>query len=324
MNWKSLLRRTKEIMTGVAVLTLCAAMFSPLALAKDHSQLDTNIYQVIDSGNTNKLPKNFRTMNDTCQRNENSMLSTEGMAELHASGSGEFCEKIFQTIKDKLGNKKVIIVDLREESHLFVNGMPVTWFAAYDWINVGKTREDIEKDEQKKQEKLLAEGKATFYQVIKKGPNGTLAEVQPIELKIYNVKTEKELVTAAGLDYFRITATDHRRPQDKDVDRFVKFAKKLDNNTWLYFHCRAGRGRTTTFMVMYDMMHNAQKVSCEDIVKRQHLIGGEDLFATDGNDKVQGDCKVERILFIKNFYEYCNTNKDGFKTSWSQWIAAQR
>ena len=54
-------------------------------------------------------------------------------------------------------------------------------------------------------------------------------------------------------------------------------------------------------MVMYDMMHNAQKVSCEDIVKRQHLIGGEDLFARDGNDKVQGDCKAERILFIKKF-----------------------
>jgi hypothetical protein len=80
-----------------------------------------------------------------------------------------------------------------------------------------------------------------------------------------------------GLEYLRLPTTDHVRPRDSEVDEFVRFALDLAPGTWLHFHCRGGDGRTTTFFVMHDIMHNAPEVSVEDILKRQHLLGGSEL-----------------------------------------------
>lgn len=77
-------------------------------------------------------------------------------------------------------------------------------------------------------------------------------------------------------------------------------------------------GRTTTFMVMYDMMHNAKKVSYNDIMKREVLIGGSDILSvSDENKKNESKSRSD---FIKEFYNYCHDNNDGFQTSWSQWL----
>jgi hypothetical protein len=323
----------------LVVVVLCLGGCSSLALAAQPdakiadgvkvtvNQIadDNKVYTVIDNDNTDKLPKNFRTTKDPFKETNNLMPSTKGLAELHASGSAEFSEKSLETIKGVLGDKNVIVVDLREESHLFVNGMPVTWYKTYDWVNLGKSRHEIKQDEETKRDVLHKGDTAIFNKVLKKGPNGTIGKIEPVVLTINTAQTEEELVKKVGYDYFRITSTDHRRPVDDDVDRFVDFARKLDKDTLLHFHCRAGEGRTTTFMVMYDMMYNAKKVSFEGIVQRQFLIGGEDLLVIADDDKVKASCKTERVLFIKKFYEYCQyAHKDDFKTSWSQWIAKHK
>ena len=41
-----------------------------------------------------------------------------------------------------------------------------------------------------------------------------------------------------------------------------------------HFHCKEGIGRTTTFMIMYDIMKNYKEVSLNDIIKRQYLPSG--------------------------------------------------
>jgi len=97
----------------------------------------------------------------------------------------------------------------------------------------------------------------------------------------------------------RITVTDHRSPLDDQVDLFVQSVKNLPKETWLHFHCRGGAGRTTTFMSMYDMMHNAKNVSFEDIMKRQTLIGGSDLLNHEEEDKSE-----TRSDFMNNFYSF--------------------
>ena len=68
------------------------------------------------------------------------------------------------------------------------------------------------------------------------------------------------------MGYCRFPTTDHVRPRDTEVDAFVAFASTLPTDTWLHFHCRGGDGRTTTFLVMHDTMHNAPGVSIEDIL----------------------------------------------------------
>ena len=41
----------------------------------------------------------------------------------------------------------VTIFDLRQETHIFVNGLPVSWFATRDWANVSPGQTEIEEVE---------------------------------------------------------------------------------------------------------------------------------------------------------------------------------
>jgi hypothetical protein len=41
----------------------------------------------------------------------------------------------------------VTVFDLRQETHLFINDLPLSWYASHDWANVGRTQADIEKQE---------------------------------------------------------------------------------------------------------------------------------------------------------------------------------
>jgi hypothetical protein len=303
------------------ILLLSLAIYLPQVSAapnKDEGKNNPSV-PVLDSQNTANLPKNFRTTSVSLVSAKVPLPEATGLARLNASGSGEFTEKSLQTIARKLPGKKLIVVDLREESHLFVNGMPVTWYADYDWANLGKSRNAVEKDEIKKQESLLKEKFTTLYKVTKKGSHGEIGTTNAYPLRVNTVKTEKAVVKDAGYEYFRIACPDHRRPQDTEVDRFVRFVRELDPSTWLHFHCRAGLGRTTTFMAMYDMMRNSQQVSFKDILIRQNQIGGANLFKVNNSDPVKAYYAQQRLDFLKKFYEYCRTNKDGFKTSWTQW-----
>jgi hypothetical protein len=115
--------------------------------------------------------------------------------------------------------------------------------------------------------------------------------------------------------------TDREAPTDAEVDRFIRLVRELPDGEWLHFHCKAGHGRTTAFMAMYDMMRNAKKVSLDDILKRQFLIGGIDLAADPLKDDWRYDGAVSRRKSLERFYQYCKANNDGFKQSWSEWLA---
>ena len=131
--------------------------------------------------------------------------------------------------------------------------------------------------------------------------------------------TEKAMTAKHGTKYLRLTLTDHLTPHHLEVDRFVRFYKTLSKGAWLHFHCFAGKGRTTTFMVMYDMLKNADKVSFDDIVMRQFAIGGINLTAYNPNKPVWRQKAVtERIEFLKDFYQYVKANPK-LQKSWTQW-----
>jgi hypothetical protein len=71
-------------------------------------------------------------------------------------------------------------------------------------------------------------------------------------------------------------------------------------------------------MAMYDMVRNARTVSMNDIMQRQVAVGGKDLLAPAAGD----DNKAERVQFLQQFYDYAKTNRDGFQTSFSAWLAS--
>jgi len=220
----------------------------------------------------NTLPRNWRICSDPFKNKEEGTLPTrDGLDTLNISGSGSFSTGQFEKMREALGDRKVIIVDLRQEFHGILNNMCIGWENIRNNPNAGKTQEEILLQEKELLDKVKEEKEVTINNMIKKtDASGTVTrEFIKIPVHVESVMTEEELVTGYNYGYYRITVTDGYRPDDKQVDNFITFYKNLSPDTWLHFHCKAGRGRTTTFMTMYDMMRNYDKAGRDDIIKRQ-------------------------------------------------------
>ena len=118
-------------------------------------------------------------------------------------------------------------------------------------------------------------------------------------IKPKTVQNENALVEAENISYLRIPITDGNLPTDTMVEYFVDFIKKQPENTWIHFHCKAGVGRTTTFMIMYDIIKNCNEVSLNDIIARQLLLYNASI--NNSLDFFVG----RRYEFLKKFYDKC-------------------
>lgn len=258
--------------------------------------VDTNTIKLkIDSSNTMQLPKNFRMSNSKIKSAGKTILNLNGFSNLNISGSGQFSENGLIFLKQAIGDKApIIIVDLKQESHGFINGTAVSWINVKNNLNKALTKAQVLENENSKVQSITINKKIS---------------VDKQNLVPIKVQNEDELVESMGMLYERIPVTDKQKPTDDTVDYFVQFIKALPQNTWVHFHCEEGLGRTTVFMVMYDIMKNAKKIDFNDIMNREILIGGLNLL----EDK-------NRAQFIKNFYNYALQDHDDFNTTWSQWL----
>ena len=240
--------------------------------------------------------------------------SRVGLDTLQASGIGQFSIESLKILQKQIGDRPFIDIDLRQESHGFFNDTPVSWYAQNDWANRGKDLRQVEVDEDQRLRQGLKAGQLTGY-AIHEDPGGQL-KLTPHPLVVRSTATEAEVTRQASLGYFRIPATDHLPPDDANVDRFIDFVRKLPADTWLHFHCEAGVGRTTTFLAMYDMLRNAKRVSFEDILRRQWLLGGLDMLKAPSDSTWKYRYTIERTAFLKRFYRYAKTAS---QVSWSEW-----
>lgn len=268
---------------------------------------------IINAWNEDELPKNFRMSTDALSQEAVQAPSLIGLKELKASGSAQFSENGLNAILQKLPSNQVTMVDLRQESHGFINGIAVSWFIERNWANKGKTLQEVLEDENNRIRQVSEYPIEILY----------ASRKFPIPVWVKKASTEAELIAEHNLGYLRIPVTDHIRPSDQDVDEFITFVKSLPKDSvWLHFHCVAGEGRTTTFLVMYDMMRNATKVKLQDIFLRQHLLGGINFLNETTNDWRKNYIE-ERKLFLRQFYVYCQQNPH-FQKSWSSWVSEQK
>ena len=275
------------------------------------------------------LPAQFRQM----PTNVPNLLGTA------ASGSAEFSASQFQEmlvdIHQANGQFPLVVFDLREEPHGFLElqeplfgetEIAVGWFAERDWLNVGKGGgPSIMLHENHRLDKASKTTSLTVYNVTEKSKTEDgIAAATPCPVKPTGTyQTESDFVTKfPNVSYFRLPTTDHCRPRDHEVDQFVALDASFDPTTWLHFHCRAGDGRTTTFMAMHDIIHNAPGDSLQTILARQVSIGGIDLSSMPTDKTIFSyPFSRERVKFIKDFYEYVCAAKPGvFKLTWSDWV----
>jgi hypothetical protein len=314
-----ILRSTRVWAIVVAMALSCSGSVdalhkTPLVAPADASR-PLLVFDVAEEYHTG-LPRNFRTTNDSLPA-ENKP-NTAGLADLHASGSGQFTAEGLKAVLARLGGQ-VTVFDLRQESHMIVNGLPVSWYATNNWANVGRAPFEIETSEEAE------------VQSIKKGEMLSVADTDagqedsnikpPEKIKIETAMTERDCVTLSGAKYVRLMVTDHAYALDEEVDRFILAIRLLPKDGWVYFHCRAGRGRTTTFMTLYDMLRNASKVSLEDIAQRQKLLSGDyDVLKLDETGSWKAPYILDRIAFIRAFYEYARANPGGSPQLWTEWL----
>lgn len=263
------------------------------------------------------LPRNFRTTQNQISKKNGPNL--EGLRELKMSGSGQFSKNSFKQALKKMA-APIYVVDLRRESHGFINGMPFTWYEPYNFSNDDKNALEIKNLEKSLINALSKKKKVAVNQVLKKKDGliiKTLEKVIPIE----SAETEEQLVKGQA-SYLRLPVMDHHRPEDEVVDSFITFMKSLPEKSWIHFHCRGGEGRTTTFMIMVDMIENAQKVSFSDIVNRQIMIGGSNLLETsyDPEKFWNEEASKDRLEFLKKFYYYAADEKAYPDKTWSDWL----
>jgi hypothetical protein len=270
-----------------------------------------------------KDPYYFRTMKDAFKEAAGKRPSRDGLDGLNASGSAAFSEESLEKILKKLPTKKITVVDLRQESHGFVNGLGVMWWDTRNTANRGKSLDQILKDEADRLAGINKSGKVLIERLDIDDDKKTFEKKEPVKLPLKSVQSEQDVCKAHDLGYVRIPVTDRERPEDGEVDRFVRFIRGLPEGQWLHFHCKAGHGRTTSFLAMYDMMRNARQVSLDDILRRQFLIGGDDLAEEPPRASWRHAGAVERRKFLAKFYDYCKANQDGFKESWSDWLKMQ-
>src|SRR5881628_3704056 len=100
----------------------------------------------IDLKLANALPRNFRTTDDPLKPDKGKTPATTGLSDLHASGSGEFTPEGLKLLLARTRGP-VTVFDLRQETHIFVNELPVSWYASRDWANVGRSQSEVEADE---------------------------------------------------------------------------------------------------------------------------------------------------------------------------------
>ena len=208
---------------------------------------------------------------------------------LNAIASAEFSENELMAIKKKFPNDKIIIVDLRRESHALINGKSASW--------------EGEENNKKEISEILLDEKSKVDFIRKNPKNNQLTSLNPKITELKSIMTEEELVKKNGFEYKRFAILDRAIPDQNQFDAMVNFIKTLPEDKKLYIHCAAGKGRTTTFLVIYDIIKNGNKVSLSDIIKRQKEAGGAALDVVDEETSNRSEFVKKRLEMLTKLHD---------------------
>ncbi len=274
------------------------------------------------------MPKNYRTCLDDFKERDvipgydpDYMPSIKGLKELKASASANFSSSGFDGLLSalrKLHQGPITIVDLRSETHGFFNGMQLSHYGLQNWANIGLSLEETMEKEHGEIHDAM--GKVIIGATIDSDNN--YVPIDPIDINVSTAQTEGEACALRGVGYIRFNSLDHAFPSDRNIERFISFIQSLPDNIWLHFHCKAGKGRTSTYLTIFDMLRNPD-LSLRDAAYRQYKLGGE-FVLDDGSKPNEKEWKIplkqERVEMLQLLEQYIKENrKNNYAVKWSEW-----
>ena len=235
--------------------------------------------------------RNFRSMEDKIDSTQE--VDLQGVRDIRASG-GAITR--FATLKWNLSHidEPIIVVDAMSEYHGFIKSISTAFLAYHK--------------------------PAHFRHFVRRFLLTGSTDVHP-EL----VVSEEEEAKTYNFGYKKVNIGSTFVSSDEDIDSIVAFYDSVPTNAWLHFHCSHGKGRTSIMLVMLDTLKNAPQVALKDIVKRQHLLGSENLFNTEvwENGTYTKEKLEHRKKFVEKFYAFICQRKAGGLQKWSDWHQAQ-
>lgn len=277
----------KKFLKYLSILLLMLSIFSfslnNIAFAKDTNNSEN--YKILDSDSENHLPDQYRNIKS-----------------LNISGSAQFTPSEIPNIIKDINSKDILFVDLRQESHGFINNLAFCYFGDSKTLNYNLGPIDVLKNEKALLSSTIIGSEAIIYERSGKAYN---------IIKVKNVSNEEDLILKSKAKYLRLPVKDEGIPSLEIVDDFVNVIKNKPKDLHIHFHCAHGKGRTTQFMVLYQIMNNPDNLSLKEILKYQIDKGGIDLTKIKERDK-----------FLKKFYKYVKENKDNnYEIHYSTWIS---
>lgn len=268
----------------IIALSIAFYVLSPLNTVLSKELQETDAYIVLDSDSKKLLPDRFRVL-----------------PSLNISGSSQPTPSQFTTLKKKINKPNLFIIDLRQESHGFINDFAISFYNQYVDLNNGFTTAETMLQEKKDLKSIPLGKEVTIYS----------RSTRPLyNVFVDSVNNEQTITKNNNLNYVRFSVKDRWIPDAKTVDDFIYFVKNQVKNSHLHFHCEAGEARTTLFLSMYQIVKNPDNLSLHEILDYQYKIGGSNLLD-----------EKHKYAFLKEFYTYVQENKNsGFKISYSKWI----
>lgn len=296
---------------------------SDLAFPETPESLRDKSLLVLDFPSASVIPENLRTTLDAYKTSAVNTPPRVGLDTLRTSAARQFSDlDLVETLGRLPGS--VHVIDLRQEPHGFINGMPVSWYSPQNQAYAHLSPETIQYLEVLWLSQIGSQDSVELHSIIDK-IDGQITRTATQNHKILRVETEKNLVERLGLQYHRLFVTDHVHPDSHCIDQYLELLAGLPEESWLHFHCRSGLGRTSTFMVLHDIIHNSGVAKLEDIIERQALLGSKNMFQiSQAPDKMwRHGLGESRREFIKDFYSYMNHPNGHGRVSWTEWSAVR-
>jgi hypothetical protein len=227
-----------------------------------------------------------------------------GLRELNAYGSSIIHFPNFKKhFKDRA--QKLYVINLLNEEIYYYKERPLRWYG------MGFTKQDLGKS---------FYGDRPFKRFHTQVRQWVFGAPPLHDLSL--LQTEEQIIKEFAAGYFLpLKENSGWLGNQSFMEDLIRFFASIPQDGHLYIHCFHGRGRTTTFLVLYDIFRNSKKVPLKDIILRHHCLGREDLENTKmlPTGTWTQEALNARADLIRRFYDYMNDPKGYGHQPWNQW-----